>query len=591
MKKTKATTKEKRQKELKQKEKGLSLVAKILMMALIPIAIMGAVAVYAIQSTGSSIANEMAEQELLTASRAIEMELDALVPTGAYTQHGDGLYRRNTSINDNMAVFNTFVNKAGLVLMFYYGDTCLISTASDDAGTDIMGDTLSPEIVESVLNNATAYFSKDTVINGDSYYGYYAPLKDKVNATSAAACVFVGRESGDTRAMYQSKITQNMIIMTVVFVVSAVVIFFLLKTITKQLLVVVKQLDQVAAGKLHVDQDSKLAMRNDEIGKIANSIQALVSAFTDIIRRIMSAVERLFDLSKTFTNRFETITESIANVNTAVDGIASGATTQASETQEVNEKILTIGSAIENTSQNVENLAESTRKMKDYNLTVNRTLQGLGEISEKTKESVDEVQAQTNATNKSVLEISSATDMITEIAEQTNLLSLNASIEAARAGEAGRGFAVVADEIRKLADQSGESAARISAIINELIVNSNNSVEIMNRMSESMNRQNEYLDTTKNVFSSLNQEIDSVAVAVDTITGEVEQLDALKGDVMSSMESLAAIAQENAASTEETSAAMQELNEIVAECKEKTEEMVGLAENLMESTTMVTLDK
>ena len=36
---------------------------------------------------------------------------------------------------------------------------------------------------------------------------------------------------------------------------------------------------------------------------------------------------------------------------------------------------------------------------------------------------------------------------------------------------------------------------------------------------------------------------------------------------------------------------MQELNEIIMECKEKTEEMVGLADDLMESTSQLNLDE
>lgn len=570
---------------------GMNLVGKILLMSMVPIVLMVIVAMIAIQSTGTATANKMAEQELLTASFAVEMEMDALVPNGAYKLRGTELYRRNTSINDNMTTFTNFRTKTNLVLMFYYEGECVISTVTDETNTAVMGEAMSEELKQTVLKSKTAYFDDNVEIYGKDYYGYYAPLPDTAAATEAYACVFVGREKSDIEAIYQAQITKNMLIMGALFVVSAVGMFFLLRLITSKLLVVVKQLDKVAAGNLFVDRKSNLTGRSDEIGKIARSIRSLVGSFTNVIKRIMAAAERLFDFSKMFTNRFETITEAIANVNTAVDEIANGATSQAGETQAVNEKILNIGHAIEATTENVEMLVQSTQKMKDYNLTVNATLEELAQISAKTQQSVDEVQEQTNATNKSALEIRSATDMITQIASQTNLLSLNASIEAARAGDAGRGFAVVADEIRKLADQSKESAARISAIIGELMKNSNNSVEIMKQMSEIMNVQNEHLDATKNVFYSLNAEIDSVAGAVDSITGEVEQLDLLKNDVMSSVESLAAIAEENAASTQETSAAMQELNEIIVECKEKTEEMVGLADDLMESTSQLNLDE
>lgn len=573
------------------KIKGMNLVGKILIMSMVPLVLMVIIAMLAIQSTGSATAEKMAEQELITASLAIEMEMDALVPNGAYKLRGTELYRRNTSINDNMTVFTNFRTKTNLILMFFYEGECIISTVTDDTNTAILADAMSEELKQKVLKEMTPHFDDNVAFNGKDYYGYYAPLPDTSASQEAFACVFVGREKSEIMAVHKAQSAKNVLIMGVLFAVSAVAMFLLLRLITGKLLVVVKQLDKVAAGNLYVDRSSKLTERSDEIGKIARSIRSLVGSFTDVIKRIMAAAERLFDFSKMFTNRFETITEAIANVNTAVDEIANGATSQAGETQAVNEKILNIGHAIEATTENVEMLAQSTQKMKDYNQTVNATLEELAQISVKTQQSVDEVQEQTNATNKSALEIRSATDMITQIASQTNLLSLNASIEAARAGDAGRGFAVVADEIRKLADQSKESAAKISAIIGELMKNSNNSVEIMKQMSEIMSVQNEHLDATKNVFYSLNAEIDSVAGAVSSITGEIEQLDLLKNDVMSSVESLAAIAEENAASTQETSAAMQELNEIIVECKEKTEEMVGLADNLMESTSQLNLDE
>ena len=133
--------------KVQEKKKGMNLVAKILLMSMVSIGLMVLVAIYAIWSTGSAVANKMAEQELYTASLAVQMEIDALVPSGEYIQKGSKLYRRNTSINDNMTTFNSFVMKNNLVLMFFYGDTCLASTLDDETGAEYLGEVLPAKVV------------------------------------------------------------------------------------------------------------------------------------------------------------------------------------------------------------------------------------------------------------------------------------------------------------------------------------------------------------------------------------------------------------------------------------------------------------
>ena len=562
-----------------EKKKGLNLMTKILITALIPLILIVVIAGVSIHSVGSVVARKLVKHELQTASYALEMTLDSL-GGGDYRSDGTNLYRGNYNLTANNQTIDDFKKKTNVDVTVFWKKTRMVTSVIDKDGKRVTGTDISDSVYDKVMQDGK-YFSDNVDIEGTEYYGYYEALKNADG--SSQAIIFTGMPSSDVKAIYKKRLVNTTVFMIIIALMAcallAMVITFIVKAITK----VIGHLDEVADGELDFKISEKLLQRSDEIGNIARSVHTLIGGLASIVVNIHHSTGELAEFKDDFQQKFETINNSISNVNVAVDEIANGATSQADETQKVNSQINDMGDAITKTSQNVDSLTQSTEQMKEHNEQLDTTIQELMAISDRNKESLAAVYNQTNETNQSVMHIGNAVDMITDIAGQTNLLSLNASIEAARAGEYGKGFAVVADQIRQLADQSANTAKEIGEIVAELIENSNTSVETMGVVRQEMIGQYEKLNTTKDIFEQLNEEVNNVVTAIESISTEVESLDKLKGEVLGSAESLAAIAQENAASTEETSASMMELGEIVNDCNTKTQQLVDIADSMEEN--------
>ncbi|MFP4318967.1 MAG: methyl-accepting chemotaxis protein [Phormidium sp.] len=84
------------------------------------------------------------------------------------------------------------------------------------------------------------------------------------------------------------------------------------------------------------------------------------------------------------------------------------------------------------------------------------------------RQQIQDILEEMQRLNESTDRIGVIARLVGDVASQTNMLALNAAVEAVRAGEKGKGFAVVAAEIRKLADQSHQSAERIRHLSTEI---------------------------------------------------------------------------------------------------------------------------
>ena len=171
-------------------------------------------------------------------------------------------------------------------------------------------------------------------------------------------------------------------------------------------------------------------------------------------------------------------------------------------------------------------------------------------------------------------------DTISSIAEQTNLLALNAAIEAARAGEHGRGFAVVAEEVRKLAEQSQESAGEISKVVVGIQQDTENAVKSMKDGVGQVKKGTGAVKEAGSSFGHIAEMVSKVADNSNAMDGAVAELANHTMKINEAIEkintmsrSVASEAETVSASTEEETASMLEIADASRKLAEQAQDL------------------
>lgn len=565
--------------------KGISITVKIMVLVVLPLTLFGLVSAGICYSKQKDMAYTLISQELRSLAFNVGDQYD-LLAEGNYSYEAGKLQKGEKELTENYELIDRIKSQTDVNVTIFWGNVRILTTLLDDNGNRIIGTSLPDNIAEKVLHGEE-YFNSDMKIADSKYCGYYIPLRQPND--EIVGIVFTGKAKTDVDNEVNKNVMQLAVIVGCILLGAMLIAIVFTRRLIHGLLQAIEGLDCVANNNLTFTLRENLVNRNDEIGKISKSVYKLIDSLKNMIVHNMDASKRLNEGTEVFNSSLAHIGETMKEINLTVEDVAKSVITQADETVSANTKVMSMKSAIKNTVDNTQGLNKNCIRMKEYSDTAERTLTDLEGISQQTKTSVETVHKQTNATHQSVLAIQEVTGLIADIAEQTNLLSLNASIEAARAGDEGKGFAVVADEIRNLSEQSRQSVVRIADIINDLIKNSNTSVETMEKVTENVDVQNDRLTLTKRMFLNLNQEIVEVAEAAETIDQKMLTLNDLVDSVVQSVENLSELAKENAVRTEETTTSINELKESIIQCKEETISLVQLSAALKQQSHQYTI--
>ncbi len=335
------------------------------------------------------------------------------------------------------------------------------------------------------------------------------------------------------------------------------------------------------------DLSSKLE-GNKKVNQIMQSIQEMAVSYAKVVSSIEKASGELEDVSKDFLGLFQEMAQAEEDMSENVNTISENIISQADKMQMINRDIDEISTEIESISSNASELADSANKMKEVNKSVETYISELLDLNDENSVSIEKVRSQTELTNKSAMNIRTATEIIASISSQTNLLALNASIEAARAGEAGRGFAVVAEEIRNLADQSRESTEQINESVNELIGNAQFSVEVTQKVTTAFAEQTEKIMSTSKLFENLRAEVNHVASSISGIESDIQNLNHNKGSIQSEVQEVTDFSNENQESAKMTLNHVGRFEQIITECRKATDHITSVSNDLVHNINKVT---
>ncbi|PKG23566.1 methyl-accepting chemotaxis protein [Niallia nealsonii] len=391
--------------------------------------------------------------------------------------------------------------------------------------------------------------------------------------------------------MYNAEITQassSIFIMTVIVIAASIIIggaliFIIIKSIITPLKKVTNSAKKICSGDL---TETIVYAGNDEIGELSKSFAEMQNYLKLLIGQLNSSMEQVTSSSEQLLASAEQTSAASNQVSTAVQQIASdaeGITDKMESSNHSLEEILKGALQIADRSVNVAALSKETATLaEDGGEFVAQNLEQMKFINKSVKQSNEVIHSLSNRSK----EIGKIIEVIQSISNQTNLLALNAAIESARAGEHGKGFSVVANEVRKLAEQSQESAKLISTLIAEIQQDTEHSVQIMSKVLIHAEDGLSISEATSNKFAQIISSTKVIGPQIEEVSATVQQMSAGLQEVTSQTGDIVSIASFNAEGAEEVAAASQEQLASMDEISHSAKALTVLAEELLTTVNM-----
>ena len=348
----------------------------------------------------------------------------------------------------------------------------------------------------------------------------------------------------------------------------------LLKPIKK----VLSYAESLGEGDLSKSEDE---YGKDEIGFLGKALNQSGHNMRKLVHALVESTDQIGASSQEISTTTEMIAREMETIKERGFQISKEAMNLSAITEEISASTEEIEATINQISNKADFAFQSSKEIKDRAMGIKLSAQKDIDIGNKMYEENSKNILGAIEKGKVVSRVKEMTEIIGEIASQTNLLALNAAIEAARAGEHGRGFAVVAEEVRKLAEQSAETAAGINEVVSQVedaIKDlSDSGYKVLDYIFKNVKPSYELLKTTgiqyekdSEFISGISEEI---AIAAKEMNETIEQ-------VNSAVQDVTATAVSSASGSEDIKDRISQVSDAIVKVAKKVSDESKLVANL-----------
>lgn len=283
---------------------------------------------------------------------------------------------------------------------------------------------------------------------------------------------------------------------------------------------------------------------NDEIGQLNDGINQFICSLKETVASIQEVSSQIEGAS----NELHITSDDANGLTVQVVGdmrsMKSGAEAHADNVyQGVN--------AMEEITAGIDKVSESSVAVKESSSVMVRLSEQGNESVRNAMKQIDELGEASNKVSHKIevldqlsQEIGTIAAAITNISNQTNILALNASIEAARSGEHGKGFMVVANEVKKLAEQSNDSANQIKILIERIQAAATEAVEVMKTGEAEVKKSKDNIQQVGESLSDILESAHHVDKEIQEVSDTTHEISAGAQEARASFEEISAIANE-----------------------------------------------